>query len=140
MARPTTPRYLIRRADPQQYREAILLMDIECFPEDVAPDLHVGIWWLVWHEGKPAGYAGAEVSGSVIALTRSGILPAHRGQGLQPRLIAARLKYARQQGCDVALTYTIDNPPSSNNLIDAGFRMHLPEGHAADTCDWIKHL
>ena len=57
----------------------------------------------------------------------AGVLPAYRGQGLQKRLIKARVKKARRLGWTYLLTETIlDNSHSQANLIDCGFRPYNP--------------
>lgn len=60
-------------------------------------------------------------------LARAGVLPEHRGNKLQLRLIRARIKLARNLGWRWLISETIDNPQSANNLIAAGFRAYHPK-------------
>ena len=51
------------------------------------------------------------------------IMPLHKAQGLQRRLIRHRLRWAKRQGAIYAVTYTLpDNYPSIMNLLRCGFR------------------
>jgi L-amino acid N-acyltransferase YncA len=54
------------------------------------------------------------------------VLPAHRGQGIQKRLIRVRLRQARALGWNWVVTDTHDNPASSNSLIARGFKLFDP--------------
>ena len=62
-----------------------------------------------------------------VYLSRAGVLPAWRGQGLQRRLIALRERLARRQGFVWMISDTTDNVPSSNNLIKAGYKLIAPK-------------
>jgi GNAT superfamily N-acetyltransferase len=59
-------------------------------------------------------------------LCRAGVLPAHRGQGLQKRLIRARIQVAKEKGMNWLVTDTNDNPASGNSLIACGFKLFEP--------------
>ena len=59
------------------------------------------------------------------------ILPEHRGNGLQRRLLKVRERKARQLGWTSVITDTTDNVPSANNLIKAGYRLFEPESVGA---------
>ena len=100
------------------------------------PDLVEGgvagaAWWIMWSEdGKAAAFCGIWPplwKGRPCYLVRAGVLPDHRGQGLQKRMIVARLAYARKMGWTTAVTYTLcDNAASANSLIARGFRVYNP--------------
>lgn len=109
--------------------EVILQLDEEVFPADPRPDVSRGAWWVAWQDGEPVGYAGARLDAEGNCyFPRCGVLKHARGQGLQQRFIQARLRWAREQGCQTAYTYTlIDRCPSSNSLVRAGFRLYRPE-------------
>lgn len=81
-------------------------------------------WWGAFDdEGALVGYGAAQrkPDGSV-KLTRAVVSVRARGQGLQQRLIKARVRWARSLGASRVWTYThIDNPKSSGNLCKAGF-------------------
>ena len=75
-------------------------------------------------------------------LSRAGVLPAWRGQGLQRRLIALRERVARNKGFVWMISDTTDNVPSSNNLIKAGYKLIEPSAPWANTDSlyWTKKL
>ena len=65
-------------------------------------------------------------------MIRSGVLSKHRGQGLQKRLIKARIAMARRHGYQEIVTYVLDwNLASANSLIACGFRLYNPESKYA---------
>jgi GNAT superfamily N-acetyltransferase len=109
-------------------------MDRICFPADAPVRIRVDreCWWIAEDdEQQPAGYAGARIwhhgDERALLLTRAGVLPGHRGLGLQRRMIRARVAYARRSGIPEVWTYTVhDNPASANSLIGAGFTTWLP--------------
>ena len=122
---------LPRRLSP---RDVALLVDLEyaCFPDDetypkVSPNVR---WWIVWRDdGKAVGFAGSRYyePDNAMFLCRAGVLPCARGNGLQRRLIRARIRHARASGARGLMTYTrLDNCASSNNLIRCGFRLWTP--------------
>jgi GNAT superfamily N-acetyltransferase len=60
-------------------------------------------------------------------LRAAGTLPEYRGQGLQRRLVRARLAYARRSGAPHVLTFTLpQNAASMRSLISCGFKPHRP--------------
>lgn len=130
----SAPRCVIRRVDITDplVREGISALHAECFgPEDnpYTPPAE-GAWWIAYAHGEPAGFAGIVKSHQrerAGYLCRAGVLPKFRGHGLQQRLIRIRLKYAKAQGWIVVVTDTNKNPPSSNSLINCGFRLYEPE-------------
>jgi len=54
-----------------------------------------------------------------------GVSGEHAGRGLGKRLLRAASAWAKRQGCAEITTYTIDNPPSANNLIAVGYRQFI---------------
>lgn len=106
----------------------------ECFG-DSAPmpsfdPTDVGAWWLVYHAGDAVAFAGCVPSsyGKGYAYhKRSGVLPLHRGHGLQRRLISIRERWARKEGFHTIVTDTCANTPSSNNLIRSGYELFDPK-------------
>jgi len=89
-------------------------------------------FWLVRDSaGEPVGYCSvrpAMYSPKEHAfLSRVGILPTHRGLGLQRRMIRVRLAWARRRGFTHAVTYAhVTNTASLRNLIREGFLPFLP--------------
>jgi GNAT superfamily N-acetyltransferase len=105
-------------------------------------------WWWVMNDGRrPVGFCGArplEAEPKVWFLSRSGLLPAYRGRGLQRRLIRARERCARSLDGDGTwmITYTVvDNPASSNNLIRCGYQLYTPDWRwAGGSLYWRRAL
>lgn len=121
-------------------RDDFNAMQDVCFPGDyiMAPeavlDQNEIAWWFAYDAAdefdQPVGFAcltrGHTVR-NVGYLAWAGVMPSHRGQGLQKRLIQARVQRATKWGCQRALSYTrAYNPASGNNLAACGFRMYTP--------------
>lgn len=120
-------------------------MDANCFPDDDPADgLDEGYWWIARRGDEPAAYAGMKPQGwGMVYLCRAGVMPAHRGHGLQSRLLRARCAYARSLGMTAAITdTTMTNRPSANNLIRAGFTLYRPTWQWAtpESLYWWKTL
>lgn len=127
---------------------AIQELDKVFFFEAVQPH-QATVWWIARTTASPrdvAGYAGARIMKSLprtAFLERAAVCRWARGRGLQRRLIRARLRWAKARGCDRAITYTINNPPSSNNLIACGFKLYEPQKRWIDGDDvlfWERRL
>lgn len=114
--------------------------------EDTAPQImpHVGHWWIAWLGDVAAGFAGMEPEPDGVTgyLTRSGVLPEHRGHKLQVRLIRAREAKARELALTRMVSDTTGNIPSANSLIRAGYRLYEPVKRWAydDSLYWQKQL
>jgi len=114
--------------------EVIRRLDEKCFPDkDVHREPFGTTWWWIARDktnGSPVGYAGLRYltkPDDCAYFCRAGVIASHRGQGLQKRLIRARVAYARRQGWSGVLTYTsADNYPSANSLVSQGFRLYSP--------------
>jgi GNAT superfamily N-acetyltransferase len=127
-------------------REEAEALDLTCFPYDERWWQQDAVWWRVMtSEGEVAGYAAARPwkPDHAVYLARVGVLPAHRGKGLQRRLIRVRIRWAKQNGYRMVYTYTLpSNPASSINLIREGmvpFWPSIPWGGEA-ACYWIKRF
>jgi predicted acetyltransferase len=59
-------------------------------------------------------------------LKRAGVLPWHRGAGLQKRFLRVRERKAKHLGFSSIVTDTTDNPASANSLIACGYRIYRP--------------
>jgi GNAT superfamily N-acetyltransferase len=100
-------------------------------------------WWLVKKGTEFVGFAGLrDYSCGVGYLVRCGILPSARGNGLQRRLIRARVRFAKSAGFKRLVSDTCGVPESSNNLYRAGFTMFTPERAWALPASvyWEKYL
>ena len=121
--------YRISRADMPL---AVLPLDEICFPSDARINPADSLWWIVWHNQQPVAYAGlrlcqAKQNLGLAFLCRVGVLPAHRGRGLQKRLIRARERAARQLAVNELVTYCVPwNSPSLNSLIACGYKFYRP--------------
>jgi GNAT superfamily N-acetyltransferase len=89
-----------------------------------------GHWWIAYaQDGKPVAFAGLVRSikwADTGYLCRAGVLDGYTGNGLQKRLIQARIKQARKLGWNWCITDTTNNPASANSLINAGFKIYTP--------------
>lgn len=128
-------RITIRRVDIGNplVREAINTLIDDCFPPDAwiggAPRFTTGWWWVAFDRGKAVGFAGmveATKTPNAVYLCCAGVLPSHRGKGLQRKLIRKRTEKAREQGYHTVVTETVDNPASATSLIREGFLPYHP--------------
>lgn len=124
-------KYTIREVDGEEEGDTLKELHEGTFADAAtAPDFAQGFWWIAYDENKePAGFAGMVPAQQRVAggyLIRAGVLPKHRGHGLQSRLIRVRQAKAKRLGWLSLVTDTNDNPPSANNLIRHGFRMYDP--------------
>ncbi len=149
--------YTIRRVDTddEEIADTIHHLNEVCFADE-APrcEIDLGAWWLVLHGNvfgrKPVAYAGLHPSkryDCVGYLCRAGVLPEHRGNGLQRRLISVRERHARSLGWTTLVTDTTDSKQehfnSANNLIREGFELYRPAfpwTRHATTLYWRKFL
>lgn len=118
----------IRRVDPKSHSQTITHLHRLSFPNDKVCAL-AGSWWIAYDAGQPVAFAGMNPSArwcDAVYLSRCGVIPSHRGRGLQGRLITVRERSARKAGANWLITDTRANPQSSNNLIKAGFLLYEP--------------
>lgn len=108
-----------------------------------------GHWWLAYaadDSREIAGFCGLTPTysqpDSVGYLKRAGVLPWHRGSGLQRRFVRVREIRARKNGWKAIVTDTSDNPSSANNLIRCGYLMYAPDNPWGwrHTIYWKKEL
>jgi GNAT superfamily N-acetyltransferase len=99
-------------------------------PEDKWVGDHHTFWHLLSPEREVAGFCSAVYlpSERSVFLSSACVFRAHRGKDLQRKLIRHRMRWAKAQGADVVLTYTVDgNWPSAWNLLREGFHAYTPE-------------
>ena len=107
---------------------AVLALDEICFPHDDRITTADSLWWIVWQDKTPVAYAGMRLCKDprnlgLAFLNRAGVVPGHRGRGLQQRLIRARVAAARRLAVNELVTYVmIYNVASINSLVNCGFR------------------
>ena len=104
-----------------------------------------GQLWLVWDEsGTPVAFCAArKLKGEPgVFFNRSGVLPCANGQGLQRRMIHARLRWCKEIGAEYAITYTLHNNHASIvNLLKCGFRFDVPAWRwAGDSHYFVKEI
>jgi GNAT superfamily N-acetyltransferase len=104
-------------------------LDRAVFPEDRRADTSRGEWWLAFDGDRAIAFAGCRLvdDGRAAFLSRAGVLPSHRGMGIQLKLIRARMRWASERAVDAVITYTtLTNVASQRSLISAGFRPYRP--------------
>lgn len=74
-------------------------------------------------DGTPAAAAGLCLHQGVALLAGAATVPEYRRNGLQAALLAERLRYAREHGCDLAMIVTEAGSLSQRNAERAGFRI-----------------
>jgi GNAT superfamily N-acetyltransferase len=110
----------------------VLPLDEICFPADHRVAVPGSLWWVAWDGTEPVAYAGLRLCSmpenrGLGFLCRAGVVPSHRGRGLQKRLIRIRERAARELGLKELVTYCIcSNSPSLNSLVGCGFRFYSP--------------
>jgi GNAT superfamily N-acetyltransferase len=123
--------YRIKKVDTSddETEEAIQELHDKTFGKHapmVDPFCH-GHWWLAYYDDVPMAFAGLQRHGEDSGyLKRCGVLPGHRGNGLQRKLIRAREAYARRLGYTHLVSDTTNAIASANNLIKAGYRLFIP--------------
>lgn len=135
----------IAEVDPARHALTLNQLQRETFPADekVKPD-H-GFWWLATYARIPVAFCAMshveswEYTGY---LSRVGVMPSHRGQGLQRRLMRACERKAKSLGWARIISSTYNNPASANNFIALGYRCYEPQTRwgADGTVYWIKEL
>ena len=116
----------IRKESVQQRLSALQAI---CLPYDQPVDTNYGSWWIATENGRDIGFAGLvrTVSWTDCGyLCRAGVIPSHRGRGLQKKFIHVRLRQAKALGWKWVITDTYDNLASANNLIACGFKLFQP--------------
>ncbi|MBK6845636.1 MAG: GNAT family N-acetyltransferase [Gemmatimonadetes bacterium] len=74
-------------------------------------------------EGEIIATGAIAIHGGVALLAGASTIPAWRGRGAQGALLAARLAYARAEGCDLAMMGAAPGSTSQANAERQGFRI-----------------
>ena len=137
----------IQRVNTRQSSVQMRLSQLQkkCLPYDKAYDVSNGYWWIATKDGVDCGFAGLVYSSrwsDCGYLVRCGVLPSHRGFGLQKKFIRVRIRQAKALGLNWLITSTHDNPASANSLISCGFKMFNPTNPwmAKNTSYWRLKL
>jgi GNAT superfamily N-acetyltransferase len=111
-------------------RNVLLHLQKKCLPADKPHNVMHGHWWIVYTcSGIPVAFAGMSRSSNWLDagyLCRAGVVPEYTGNGLQKKLIRARIAKAKKLRWSWLITDTTANPASGNNLMSQGFRLYEP--------------
>lgn len=129
---PPEPRLVATPEDPNPTFRAMLRRLNEQHFHFRRRDFHRHHWLALYEGLELAAFAGMKpVSPSEVHFGLCGVLPEHRGRGLQRRLIVARERLARRAAYKVATTYVdVTNVASATNFLRCGF--HLASGKNPD--------
>jgi len=137
----------VRAVNGKDAATAALLQHLQlvCLDADKPLKTTVGFWWIAYQGTLPVGFCAMSRSRHWIDagyLSRSGVIPSHRGNGLQKRLIQVRQRKAKLLGWNWLISDTRDNQPSSNSLINMGFKLYTPSNPwgFSDTLYWRKKI
>ena len=72
-------------------------------------------------DGEPVAAAGFSIYDDVCILAGAATVPEARNRGAQNALLAARLRYAREQGCSLAMMCALPGSQSQKNAQKNGF-------------------
>lgn len=111
--------------------EAIRRLHNRTFAADAPPpNLRSGHWWIAWRGKQAVAFAGVIDSSYLPGkgyFCRVGVLKAHRGHGLQCRLMRAIERAAVGIGwARLVSDTTADNPHSANNFRRRGWEIFKP--------------
>jgi GNAT superfamily N-acetyltransferase len=149
MNKPDSP-YKIREVSGAEHAATIQAFNA-LFPDDFLPLKHRHLvagtfWWLVHFDLAVVGFAGMvpfEPFPRVGYTKRQAVTPAHRGHGLQRRLMEISERKAREatDWTHLVSECSIENVQSANNHFRAGF--HLVEAErpwGTETLFWRKRI
>ena len=118
-------KYTLSRTDDYNLVRALHTI---CMPGDDY-DLDGQLWVAHDDTGTPVAFCAArKLAGEPgVFFNRSGVLPCANRQGLQRRMIHARLRWAKEIGAEYVITYTLHtNYASIVNLLKCGFKFDTP--------------
>jgi hypothetical protein len=79
--------------------------------------------FLAERDGRPIATGAMSLCGGVALLAGASTIPEGRRQGAQLALLDSRLRYAMQQGCDIAMMCALPGSASQRNAERQGFRI-----------------
>ncbi|MGH9323349.1 MAG: GNAT family N-acetyltransferase [Vicinamibacteria bacterium] len=82
-----------------------------------------GVSFIAEMEGQPIATAALCLGGGVALLAGACTIPEARQQGAQLALLASRLRYAAERGCDIAMICAEPGSASQRNAERRGFRI-----------------
>jgi len=118
---------------PASVQKEVVRLDKIIFAGSPKVDLKDSWWWIARDDdGKAIAYAAMRAAvmdchKDMAYMVRSGVLKAHRGNGIQKKLIKSRINMATRMGFKAIVTYAMDwNLASANSLITCGFKLYAP--------------
>lgn len=128
-------------------RYAAIVADLhaQLFPTIVFPYPHYGDWWVVWEGKKAVAFAHSSMTTyypNSGYFSRVGVLPEHRGHGLQARLMKKVVERGREHGWEAIYSDTTRVPHSAANFRKMGWTEFQPEAPWGSkyTIYWRKEL
>jgi ribosomal protein S18 acetylase RimI-like enzyme len=130
----TTPKVRVRRAAEDE-AESYSLVVVKSFFEntEIAPEFLSlfkscffaagAFFFLAEIDGAPAGGGMMSAHQGVASLGGAGTLPEFRNRGVQRALLLARMAFAAESGCDLAMVATNPGSGSQRNVERLGFRV-----------------
>jgi GNAT superfamily N-acetyltransferase len=110
------------------------------------PALNQGHWWFVRDDkGDPVAFLMLHPSDrypNAGYFCRVGVLPNHRGHGLQFRLMGVMERKAKRLGWTALYSDTLNNPHSARNFVKRGwwqFQPQQPWAHSG-AIYWMRDL
>jgi GNAT superfamily N-acetyltransferase len=91
-------------------------------------------WWVAYDQGQPVAYCGAYTirlrTGNRVVMSRAGVLPAYRRNGLHAKMIQLRESWAASRGCDTASARVnaVYNVRAMESMIRNGYRIGRRRG------------
>ena len=142
--RRATP-YIIRQVDGADEADVLRELQEPFKPAMSVVDTTDGWWWIAYRARVPVAYLGAILSThypNTLYFKRVGVLPEHRGNDLQSRLMRSLERFAGLRGFAGMVSDTTDNVHSANNFIRTGWQLFDPEYPWAfsNTLYWRKAL
>ena len=124
--------YRLYLAPTNEAKYAAIVADLHArlFPNIIFPYPHYGDWWIVWHRETPVAFAHMSPTTYYPNhgyFARVGVLPKHRGHGLQSRLMAAAEKVAKGHCWEALVSDTTRNPHSAANFVKRGWVEFEPD-------------
>lgn len=124
--------YRVKEVDAAAAKYAAVVADLHAklFPGIQFPVPHYGHWWVAYKDGAPAAFAHLLQSTyfpNTGYFSRVGVLPAHRGHGLQSRLMNLAERKAIANGWEAIVSDTTRVPFSAANFKKRGWWAFDPE-------------
>jgi GNAT superfamily N-acetyltransferase len=88
--------------------------------------------FLVWIDGAAVASGALAIHDGVALMAGASTVPLARGRGAQRALLAARLRYAAESGCTLAMVCAAPGTSSQRNAERSGFRI------AYTRIKWVK--